>query len=300
MYEATQRQRKLERSIRNRKRRILIDQTTGDEERLAIDQTRLVILNDEYARFSKAAGLRSQRERMNVAGFGAKEAREAEKGAKGVKERIASAGEPGDTRKKSAQKSKNVQIASAQKSEWNNDVGSRSWNKTKRKAMYSAEYSTVGKKYETARLYDGDGKRIFQKNGDSGSVSFTAAEVKQMHGGILTHNHPNGSCFSPEDINMLRLGKLTEVRAVTARGVYRLQKPEKWSRAISSLEKIDTVYYDIDNHVSPPIHAKAMRGEISFEQADLLCQEAVIREFGSRYGLSFGFDTWDEIKEEIK
>lgn len=73
MYEATQRQRKLERAIRNRKRRILIDQTTGDGERLAIDQTRLVILNDEYARFSKAAGLRSQRERMNVAGFGAKE-----------------------------------------------------------------------------------------------------------------------------------------------------------------------------------------------------------------------------------
>ena len=40
---------------------------------MAVDQTRLVILNGEYARFSKAAGLKSQRERMHVPGFGVKE-----------------------------------------------------------------------------------------------------------------------------------------------------------------------------------------------------------------------------------
>lgn len=87
MYEATQRQRKLERAIRNRKRRILIDQTTGDKERLAIDQTRLVILNDEYARFTKAAKLRSQRERANVPGFGQKQATEAKAEAKKAESR---------------------------------------------------------------------------------------------------------------------------------------------------------------------------------------------------------------------
>ena len=73
MYEATQRQRKLERAIRYRKRRILIDEAAGDKEQLAIDQTKLVRLNDEYARFTKAAKLRSQRERANIPGFGAKE-----------------------------------------------------------------------------------------------------------------------------------------------------------------------------------------------------------------------------------
>ena len=84
MYEATQRQRKLERAIRYRKRRILIDETTGDKEQLAIDQTKLVRLNDEYARFTRAAKLRSQRERANIPDFGMKEAREAEKTAKNV------------------------------------------------------------------------------------------------------------------------------------------------------------------------------------------------------------------------
>ena len=79
IYEATQRQRKLERAIRDRKRRILIDETVGDNERLAIDQTKLVRLKDEYARFTKAAKLRSQRERANIEGFGPKQARAAGK-----------------------------------------------------------------------------------------------------------------------------------------------------------------------------------------------------------------------------
>lgn len=79
MYEATQRQRKLERSIRNRKRRILVDETTGDEDRLTADQTKLVRLQDEYARFSKAAKLRTQSARTEAAGFGPKQMKAAEK-----------------------------------------------------------------------------------------------------------------------------------------------------------------------------------------------------------------------------
>lgn len=81
MYEATQRQRKLERAIRDRKRRILMDEATGDQERLSQDRTKLVRLKDEYARFTKTAGLRSQAERANIAGFGPKQAAAARKAA---------------------------------------------------------------------------------------------------------------------------------------------------------------------------------------------------------------------------
>lgn len=84
MYEATQHQRKLERAIRKRKKKILLDEGLHDEQRLAHDQTKLVRLNEEYARFTKAAGLRSQRERTMVAGFGVKEAKSAELTAKTV------------------------------------------------------------------------------------------------------------------------------------------------------------------------------------------------------------------------
>ena len=71
-YEATQMQRKLERAIRKQKTRILIDETAGDKEKLLTDQIKLQRYRQEYSRFSKAAGLRTENERTQVAGFGRK------------------------------------------------------------------------------------------------------------------------------------------------------------------------------------------------------------------------------------
>ena len=78
LYEASQRQRRLETSIRNYKRRILIDKHLGDKEALQNDQIRLVRLREEYNRFSKAAGLPVQHERMEAAGFTWKHGKAAE------------------------------------------------------------------------------------------------------------------------------------------------------------------------------------------------------------------------------
>ena len=71
-YEATQMQRKLERAIRAQKRRVMVDEAAGDEEKLAQDQTRLTVLRQRYQEFSDKAGLRTQEERTEVAGFGEK------------------------------------------------------------------------------------------------------------------------------------------------------------------------------------------------------------------------------------
>ena len=65
-YQATQVQRKLERAIRAQKRRVMV----GAGERLKQDKTRLTMLRQRYREFSKAAGLRTQYERTEVAGFG--------------------------------------------------------------------------------------------------------------------------------------------------------------------------------------------------------------------------------------
>lgn len=76
-YEATQKQRRLERAIRAQKRKILIDKATDDAEKLETDQIKLQLLRQEYKAFSKAAGLRTQHERLEKVGFGWKEATEA-------------------------------------------------------------------------------------------------------------------------------------------------------------------------------------------------------------------------------
>lgn len=71
-YQATQMQRKLERAIRRQKYRIMVDEAAGDQKKLAQDKTKLTILHQRYREFSKAAGLRTQYERTEVAGFGEK------------------------------------------------------------------------------------------------------------------------------------------------------------------------------------------------------------------------------------
>lgn len=82
MYEAAQRQRKFERAIRGQKHKILIDKQLGDDGKLQTDQIKLQRLKQEYARFSKAADLPMQHERMEVAGFTWKDGKAAEKVAK--------------------------------------------------------------------------------------------------------------------------------------------------------------------------------------------------------------------------
>ena len=71
-YQATQLQRSLERAIRAQKRKVMVDEAAGDKEKLAADQTKLTVLRQRYAEFSKAANLRTQEERTEVAGLGEK------------------------------------------------------------------------------------------------------------------------------------------------------------------------------------------------------------------------------------
>ena len=80
-YEATQKQRRLERAIRAQKRIILIDKATGDSEKLETDQIKLQLLQQDYKAFSKAARLRMQHERLEKVGFAWKEAAESRKAA---------------------------------------------------------------------------------------------------------------------------------------------------------------------------------------------------------------------------
>lgn len=68
-YEATQMQRALERAIRRQKDRITVDEAAGDKEKLAQDKTKLAVLHQQYSKFSKDAGLRTQYERTETANF---------------------------------------------------------------------------------------------------------------------------------------------------------------------------------------------------------------------------------------
>lgn len=79
MYQATQRQRKYERAIREQKRKILVDEALEDKDQLQTDKIRLVRLRQEYARFSEGVDLPMQHARAEAAGFDWKDGKVAEK-----------------------------------------------------------------------------------------------------------------------------------------------------------------------------------------------------------------------------
>lgn len=69
-YEATQKQRAMERSMRKTKREILAADATDDKDSFAEKSVLLRRQKEEYGRFSKAAGLSVRNERAQVGGFG--------------------------------------------------------------------------------------------------------------------------------------------------------------------------------------------------------------------------------------
>ena len=72
-YEATQMQRRLERAIRAQRRCVLL----AGPENAAPRKSRLVLLQQEYHRFSDGVGLRTEDERLEVSGFGPKQMKSA-------------------------------------------------------------------------------------------------------------------------------------------------------------------------------------------------------------------------------
>ena len=146
-----------------------------------------------------------------------------------------------------------------------------------------------GKK-ETAIVYGPDGSTLFVKKGGERSVRFTSREVAQMKGGILTHNHPEDTTFSPADINMLRGAGLAEIRAVTSGGVYRLRQPAHWDTAFNTREKIEAEYARLEKIVEPKIWARCEAGEISVAEYNRIYQHQILQQLAEQFGLEYIFE----------
>lgn len=98
------------------------------------------------------------------------------------------------------------------------NVGRLEMDKTN--TLKDFESSIANKDIEYAGLYSRDGTFIFSEIGTKDSVGFTAEQLDQMTGGILTHNHPNERSFSIDDIRLFLNNNLAEVRVVTDEFIY--------------------------------------------------------------------------------
>lgn len=171
-------------------------------------------------------------------------------------------------------------------------VGSRAFSEERRQSLLRDERIISGNDYETAILYKADGTRGKPKKGTKNEVVFSKKEIAEMQGGVLTHNHPDGSVFSPNDINMMRQGKLSEIRACNSKGAYVLRSNSEWNSEISSWEKIKKQYWDCMNEAGIKYRdIAAQEGKPLFMYLKRMDEDG-IELFAKRYGLEF---KWEDI-----
>lgn len=294
-YEATQRQRYMERSMRKTKREILAADATGDKDRFTEKSVLLRRQREEYGKFSKTAGLLTQNQRTQVDGFGHSQAGKAAWAAKGnqkpLENKISSNSKRNGTNAHTGltNKTDSATIKSI-------NGGSKLFTEENRIKMLQHERIISGNKYEKAIIYKSDGSIDFQKKGDIDSVSFSDKEIKAMDGKILTHNHPNGTIPSPADINIMRRGNLAEIRACNANGAYVIRRSEKWPSELSSLKKIDSAYNNCIDEVLLKYQKIANEnGENFFKYFDRAEKEG-LQLFCDKYNLEFSWEDKNENK----
>jgi hypothetical protein len=148
-------------------------------------------------------------------------------------------------------------------------------------------------KPEHGYVFTDDGKKVIDREGLKGQVTFTEDDYKAMNNNTLIHNHPSGNPFSLDDITMASAGKLKAIVAVGMqpyngkRYMYLMLPPEgEKTFKPSYAEPIDALY----NQLHPVIYNK-LRKQLLSEN---------IRETGGHTDAEFKYaDTmWTKIAAE--
>lgn len=104
------------------------------------------------------------------------------------------------------------------------------------KTLESVESEKTGLDYEVGTVVDLEGNVIKSFDGKENSVE---VPTELLNGNIFTHNHPNGSCFSVEDLKAFASSGLFELRASVGSGkFYSLRLTE----TKADLEKLTSDY----------------------------------------------------------
>lgn len=204
-YEATQKQRQVEASLRKVKRELIAAKGRGDDEEYTVKAVRYRRLNEEYEAFSKAAGLRPQYERGNIAEFGPKEAREATKAALTPKQLPPELQQAGGRAKPPAEYDGDF-----------NDFQPLNISKTERDSFRSLRDSANKNGFEYGAVIE---------NGRTGNIvtSNLPGAVKislDGHGKGLTvlHSHTNATPFSAKDFEWLLDSKVDKIGVIGYNG----------------------------------------------------------------------------------
>lgn len=222
-YQATQKQRQIERTIRKQRRLKASYEAAGLTEDAAAAGSRLKILNQKYREFSKAAGLPEQRERMKVAYVDDASKAEAAKSL----EKRAKFGILNDTEYKGIPITEEAiqRVPQVRPDGWSVERAER-LQEAHRDLLRSVMDKPVGT--EAGAIYSPDMQLIERKVGDAAAQRISLPKYDEPH--VLIHNHPSGFTFSKEDINSFGLRADTVIMTAVGNSgsVYLLQKTKEY------------------------------------------------------------------------
>lgn len=261
-YQATQKQRQMERNIRATKREIEAQNAIGGDtkelKKLLKQQT------NDYMMFSNDVGIRPKENRLRVVS-----------GSSSKKKNFSDLSEKGGLnadmfrRRSNTNNSKNDKVVL----EYNKNI------KTIQSTLKKAEKSKQKLNYEVGTVVDLRGNIVATFDGSGNNVEIPIELLKDA---IFTHNHPAGGCFSAADIGSMIASGLYELRASTPDGsFYSLKRGENtilneeivksYKAATSKKKASEAIRYDIQ------------RGVLSREEVTERIEEFSI-EYRSRLG----------------
>ena len=172
------------------------------------------------------------------------------------------------------------------------EFGSSLFDEISRESLESSEKEIAGNSFETAVIYDSEGKRIFDFTNNAGTINFTEAEIKRIpRGAVVTHNHPNGTVPSPEDVAFLLNNDISEIRACNEYGTYVIRKTAGWDKLNLETGNISKEFYRCSNNLSAEYNelvAKEGRSILEYLQE---IDENAWQSFCDNHGLEF---LWEE------
>lgn len=253
-------------------------------------QKRINLLQSKYKQFSDATGLPYKANSASVSGY--HRVSEVPKVLTNNTEN--SIIKSRDNIKFDTTKIHNYKSTVADESKDFSNIGSNRFSEEAKNQLYNDERIISRNKHETALLYDAFGNQVLIVVGNENDVIFTPQQIKSMRGCILTHNHPNSSVFSPEEINMLRRGRLAEIRACNSQGAYVLRSSGSWNAKISNFKKIKEAYKECMCEVGRIYADKAAQESKSIGYYMDEMDEETLKLFSKKYGLEF---MWEDNNE---
>jgi hypothetical protein len=162
----------------------------------------------------------------------------------------------------------------------------------------AAIITETGNKYETCYALDKSGNILIHKAGQKSSISFDAAESKQITDAkIFLHNHPRNSSFSPDDILTSLKLNMTEIRAITpesyyGNGYYYIKPaiPAGMDKT-AFINGLSKKIKNESNWLLDKNYDKIMAGTLDRNTAEKTHMDTIWKIIAKKYGWEYGFKT---------